>query len=114
VHEPSTRKRRVAINNTFDELYNDGVHDQRDCLLSSCMYRLLQKLINLVLFLTSDPTPSRLNTFYEPSPEKSILVIGGGSAGLGALKVLLDIPSHARSKWEIVLYEQRHDIGGIW
>ena len=47
-------------------------------------------------------------------PTKSIAVIGAGSAGLAALKTLLDLPEETRKGWKIVLYEQRRDVGGVW
>ncbi|PCH40373.1 FAD/NAD(P)-binding domain-containing protein [Wolfiporia cocos MD-104 SS10] len=52
----------------------------------------------------------------DPSPEvtKSIAIVGAGSAGLGALKALLDLPEEVREGWEIVLYEARRDVGGLW
>ncbi|KAG5647642.1 hypothetical protein DXG03_008995 [Asterophora parasitica] len=45
---------------------------------------------------------------------KSIAVIGAGSAGLAALKTLLDVPESTRSTWNIVLFDQRRDLGGVW
>jgi cation diffusion facilitator CzcD-associated flavoprotein CzcO len=45
---------------------------------------------------------------------KSILIVGAGSAGLAMLKTLLDLPDETRGGWDIVLYEQRRDVGGIW
>ena len=43
---------------------------------------------------------------------KSIAIIGAGSAGLATLKTLLDVPEH--NSWDIVLFERREDVGGIW
>lgn len=48
------------------------------------------------------------------TPQKSIAIIGAGSAGLAALKTFLDLPSEIRETWDIILYEQRRDVGGIW
>lgn len=45
---------------------------------------------------------------------KSIVVIGGGSAGLGVLKALQSLPTGIRSGWNITLYEEREDVAGIW
>ncbi|KAI5984271.1 hypothetical protein EDD15DRAFT_2375305 [Pisolithus albus] len=45
---------------------------------------------------------------------KSIAIVGAGSAGLAMLKGLLDLPPEIRADWDIVLYEQRRDVGGIW
>ncbi|KAI0091516.1 hypothetical protein BDY19DRAFT_991213 [Irpex rosettiformis] len=58
---------------------------------------------------TSTPHPAP-----QPNITKSIAIVGGGSAGLAILKTLLDLPEEVRSTWNIVLYEQRHDIGGVW
>ncbi|KIJ65097.1 hypothetical protein HYDPIDRAFT_89268 [Hydnomerulius pinastri MD-312] len=45
---------------------------------------------------------------------KSVAIVGAGSAGLAALKNLVGLPDELRNGWEIVLYEQRRDVGGIW
>lgn len=45
---------------------------------------------------------------------KRIAIVGGGSAGLGVLRALLDLPQEIRAAWEIDLYEQRDNVGGIW
>lgn len=47
-------------------------------------------------------------------PTKSIAIVGAGSAGLGALKAILDLPAETRAGWEVILYEERRDVGGIW
>ncbi|OSD02500.1 FAD/NAD-P-binding domain-containing protein [Trametes coccinea BRFM310] len=51
---------------------------------------------------------------HGPRPSKSIAIVGAGSAGLAILKTLLDLPSDVREGWEIVLYDQRRDVGGLW
>lgn len=43
---------------------------------------------------------------------KSIAVVGAGSAGLAMLKTLLDMPEH--NSWNIVLFEERENVGGVW
>ncbi|OCH91091.1 FAD/NAD(P)-binding domain-containing protein [Obba rivulosa] len=45
---------------------------------------------------------------------KSIAIVGAGSGGLAALKTILDLPKDVREGWEIELYEQRRDVGGVW
>ncbi|KAF9263242.1 FAD/NAD(P)-binding domain-containing protein [Marasmius fiardii PR-910] len=45
---------------------------------------------------------------------KSIAIVGAGSAGLGILKTILNLPEDLRSGWDIILYEQRRNVGGIW
>lgn len=58
------------------------------------------------------PTPnSDVADIHAP---KSIAIVGAGSAGLAMLKTLLDLSDSTRSGWNIVLFEQRHDLGGIW
>lgn len=42
---------------------------------------------------------------------KSIAIVGAGSAGLAILKTLLDL---RQEDWDVVLYEQRRDVGGVW
>lgn len=48
------------------------------------------------------------------APVKSIAIVGGGSGGLAILKTIFDLPEEARAGWEVVLYEQRRDVGGVW
>ncbi|EMD39675.1 hypothetical protein CERSUDRAFT_111984 [Gelatoporia subvermispora B] len=45
---------------------------------------------------------------------KSIAIVGAGSGGLAALKSILDLPEEVRAGWEVELYEQRRDVGGVW
>ena len=46
---------------------------------------------------------------------KRVGIIGAGTAGLAALKTFLyDIPKLDGQRWEIEVFEQRHDLGGIW
>ncbi|KAK4700206.1 hypothetical protein P7C70_g6043, partial [Phenoliferia sp. Uapishka_3] len=53
-----------------------------------------------------------------PSPPTGkrtrIAIVGGGSAGLGALLGLLDLPESVKDGWDIALYESRADVGGVW
>lgn len=47
--------------------------------------------------------------------KKRIAIIGGGTAGLAALKTFVyDIPKAENEEWEITLYERRERIGGVW
>ena len=66
-------------------------------------------LAALAFILNLDAPPSP-----QAPPSKSIAIIGGGSAGLGALQVLLDVQGKKNLNWEVVLYEQRRGIGGVW
>jgi len=50
-----------------------------------------------------------MNVVHE---RKSIAIVGAGSAGMAMLKTLLDMPEH--NSWNIVLFEERENIGGIW
>lgn len=45
---------------------------------------------------------------------KRIGVIGGGTAGIGSLIGILDVPAEARASWSIELLEKRDRVGGLW
>lgn len=49
-----------------------------------------------------------------PTTRKSIAIVGGGAAGQAVLKTFLDLPEDTRRDWEIVLFERRGHIGGVW
>lgn len=49
-----------------------------------------------------------------PRPAKSIAIVGAGAAGQAALKALLDLPASTRRDWDIVVYERRAHVGGVW
>lgn len=53
-------------------------------------------------------------TLELPVSRKSIAIVGAGSAGLAALKTLLDLPHEVRQGWDLTLFEQRWSVGGIW
>jgi ribulose 1,5-bisphosphate synthetase/thiazole synthase len=78
------------------------------------MYRLWRNFLNYILLLSSDAPGDIRNALFESTPTKSILIVGGGTAGLGSLKTFLDVPARIRRDWDIVLYEKRDDIGGVW
>ncbi|KZV85019.1 FAD/NAD(P)-binding domain-containing protein [Exidia glandulosa HHB12029] len=45
---------------------------------------------------------------------KRIAVVGTGSGGLAVLKALVELPMEMRQGWEIVAFEKREDVGGVW
>lgn len=45
---------------------------------------------------------------------KHIAIIGGGSAGLVALKTLKESPAYTTKRWKITIFESRDNIGGVW
>ncbi|KAF8905493.1 hypothetical protein CPB84DRAFT_593986 [Gymnopilus junonius] len=47
------------------------------------------------------------------NPTKSLAIVGSGSAGLAMLKNFLDLDAFSRDNWQVVLYEEREDVGGI-
>jgi len=51
---------------------------------------------------------------HEIRPHKSVAIVGAGSAGLGMLKTLLELPDAMRDGWEFSLFEERDNVGGIW
>ncbi|KAG8920993.1 hypothetical protein FRC02_000493 [Tulasnella sp. 418] len=46
--------------------------------------------------------------------QKSIAIVGGGTGGLTTLKTLLEFTQNKGIDWKIDLFEQRHDVGGVW
>lgn len=51
----------------------------------------------------------------QSKPTKRVAIVGGGTGGVTALKTLLgDLPSETTRDWEIVLFEQHRDVGGVW
>ena len=46
--------------------------------------------------------------------DKRIAIVGAGPGGIGVLKAIHDLPSDVKSHWIIDVYEQRHDVGGMW
>ncbi|KAJ7596947.1 hypothetical protein C8J56DRAFT_772013 [Mycena floridula] len=45
---------------------------------------------------------------------KRICIVGAGTAGLTAIKALLDLSEDIRTGWEIIIFEQQDVIGGVW
>jgi cation diffusion facilitator CzcD-associated flavoprotein CzcO len=45
---------------------------------------------------------------------KRVAVIGAGTSGLSFLKVVKDYKRGYDLDWDVVLFEKRHDVGGIW
>ncbi|KAF7985262.1 hypothetical protein HWV62_6391 [Athelia sp. TMB] len=84
--------------------------------LSGADFRMVQ-LHQAVLSLLLSPfsqQPFRALDSSSSAGGKSVAIIGAGSAGLAALKTFLDLPRETRGDWDIVLFEQRRDVGGIW
>ncbi|KZT29650.1 FAD/NAD(P)-binding domain-containing protein [Neolentinus lepideus HHB14362 ss-1] len=48
------------------------------------------------------------------SPTKRVAIIGAGSGGVGTLKAIFDIPEDVRRTWQIDLFDQREEVGGVW
>lgn len=71
----------------------------------------LLRILSLVFWYQ---TPTFMTLGDLSTPPKSIAIIGAGSAGLAMLKTVLDLPAHSAEKWEVVLYEDRESVGGVW
>lgn len=78
------------------------------------MVNLHQLPFSLSLLLPSFFQPSHDPPTLTRTPDKSVAIIGAGSAGLAALKTFLDLPDDVRGNWDVTLFEQRRDVGGIW
>ncbi|TCD65728.1 hypothetical protein EIP91_002257 [Steccherinum ochraceum] len=63
--------------------------------------------------LNSDDGSSQHPTLASDE-HKDICIIGAGPSGLGALKVLLDHPLFKVGVWEVVAFEARESVGGVW
>lgn len=63
----------------------------------------------LVLFDPTEPNHTSL------ASRKRVAIVGGGTGGVTTLKTLLvDIPAAERENWDVVLFEQRAGVGGVW
>jgi NADH dehydrogenase FAD-containing subunit len=69
--------------------------------------------LSLLQFQVPLPLSSVLST--ADVPDKRIAIVGGGTSGIVMLKTLVDdLPKDITRTWEVVLFEQRGDVGGIW
>ena len=76
--------------------------------------KVLRFLLLFLLPLSFGSPVDDQATFELPASRKSIAIVGAGSAGLAALKTLLDLPHEVRQGWDLTLFEQRWSVGGIW
>lgn len=61
------------------------------------------------------PEFAKLSTSDPSVPiTKRIAIVGGGTAGIGQLIALTSLPESVRKGWQIDLFEQREDVGGVW
>jgi cation diffusion facilitator CzcD-associated flavoprotein CzcO len=73
----------------------------------------LRFALSLLQFQVPIPLSSVSST--PDGPDKRIAIVGGGTGGIVMLKTLIhDLPNDVTRTWEIVLFEQRDDVGGIW
>ncbi|KAF8587218.1 FAD/NAD(P)-binding domain-containing protein [Ramaria rubella] len=49
-----------------------------------------------------------------PGRVTRICIIGGGAAGLAILKTLRETPEYRNGTWELVVFETRSELGGVW
>ena len=73
--------------------------------------------LRFALSLLQFPVPVPLSSVSSTAdvPDKRIAIVGGGTSGIVMLKTLIDdLPKDVTRTWEIVLFERRDDIGGIW
>ncbi|KAI0309065.1 hypothetical protein OF83DRAFT_1089328, partial [Amylostereum chailletii] len=45
---------------------------------------------------------------------KRIAIVGTGAAGISQLKAIAELPADVRRGWEVVAFEERHGVGGVW
>src|SRR5882762_8137320 len=74
---------------------------------------LLSNLSAAQLFRDSSQLPFPAPDHHEVT--KRIAIVGAGSSGLSTLRTFVaDLPEETRQGWQIVIFEKRNDIGGIW
>ncbi|KAF9219775.1 dimethylaniline monooxygenase [Gyrodon lividus] len=81
------------------------------------MFNIRQYILSLTTYVLLRQWPLEVNRHQDANQHhgpKSVAIVGAGSAGLAMLKALVDFPNDSFTDWEIVLYEQRKDVGGIW
>jgi len=71
-------------------------------------------VLSLLQFPVPLPLPNVSSAVYGV-PDKRVAIVGGGISGIMMLKALVDdLPNDVTRTWEIDLFEQRDDVGGIW
>ncbi|PFH50860.1 hypothetical protein AMATHDRAFT_192475 [Amanita thiersii Skay4041] len=79
------------------------------------MVTVRQIILSLISSQLPPPEiPSNVALNLPNGDSKSIAIVGAGVAGLSMLKTLLDLPEQQRTTWDIVVFEERANIGGIW
>ncbi|KIJ69057.1 hypothetical protein HYDPIDRAFT_172541 [Hydnomerulius pinastri MD-312] len=59
-------------------------------------------------------TPVPVTSSKSSAPTKRICVVGAGPAGLAALKAISETPYFTSGSWNIIAYEARSKVGGVW
>lgn len=76
-------------------------------------------LLPLLLVLRScvsahgGPTPDAQVTFGAQST-KRIAIVGAGASGIATLKAIMDLDEEVRRGWDVVVFEERAGVGGLW
>ncbi|KZV69872.1 FAD/NAD(P)-binding domain-containing protein [Peniophora sp. CONT] len=76
-------------------------------------------LLSLVLVLQSCVTvharPTRdVQVTFDSPPTKRIAIVGAGAAGIATLKAIMNLDNGTRAGWEVVVFEERAGVGGLW
>ena len=51
---------------------------------------------------------------FEARPTKRIAIVGAGAAGIATLKAIMDLDEEVRRGWDVVAFEEREGVGGLW
>ncbi|KAF8449472.1 hypothetical protein L210DRAFT_3389535 [Boletus edulis BED1] len=78
------------------------------------MFDIRQFVLSLTSFLLLWHGDSSAPRQQVAHGNKSVAIVGAGSAGLAVLRALVDLQIELHDDLDIVLYEQRRDVGGIW
>ncbi|KAH9487022.1 Flavin-containing monooxygenase FMO GS-OX3 [Psilocybe cubensis] len=70
----------------------------------------------LLFSFLSSTLPSQVPLHYEQEAvsRKSVAIVGAGSAGLAMLKTFTELDTFVNNSWEVVLFEEREHVGGVW
>ncbi|KAI0049947.1 FAD/NAD-P-binding domain-containing protein [Auriscalpium vulgare] len=81
------------------------------------MGTLANLALTLLCVIRLGQAASLFHNVQEPLgvPHKRIAIIGAGTGGIAALRTLVRVlPEELTCGWEVVVFEQRRDIGGVW
>ena len=120
LHKPGVRScNDWTLSQPERDIPVEGLHFHPETILMKLFHCILTaaNFVNPFLLwrdLGAETSLRNSHTLLRSPPSKRIAVVGGGTSGLSFLKVSKEYQKKYNLSWEVILYEQRHDIGGIW